>query len=121
MVCCLLNGREGMNWRRRLWRLWLVFSLSWIVAVGVYAWKQKPWAPSRQHTCFEAAKVEGRRNPLDCFQDETILPPYVPMSSTDIAIAAREYAASALLPPFITLALGLLGTWIVSGFARTGA
>jgi hypothetical protein len=110
-----------MNWRRRLWRLWLVFSLSWIVAVGVYAWKQKPWAPSRQHTCFEAAKVEGRRNPLDCFQDETILPPYVPMSSTDIAIAAREYAASALLPPFITLALGLLGTWIVSGFARTGA
>ena len=31
--------------RSRLWRLWLVLSLCWIVAVGVYAWKQKPWAP----------------------------------------------------------------------------
>src|SRR5262245_54492682 len=36
------------NWRRGLWRLWLALSLCWVVAVGVYFWKQEPWIWSRQ-------------------------------------------------------------------------
>jgi hypothetical protein len=33
----------------------------------------------------------------------------------------RQYAAVAFLPPLVTLVLGLLGAWVVSGFARKGA
>jgi hypothetical protein len=32
----------------------------------------------------------------------------------------KEYAPYALLPPLVTLVLGLLGAWVVSGFARRG-
>jgi hypothetical protein len=34
---------------------------------------------------------------------------------------AKRYAAYVLLPPLITLALGLLGAWVVSNFERRGA
>jgi hypothetical protein len=33
----------------------------------------------------------------------------------------KEYAPYALLPPLVTLVLGLLGVWVASGFARRSA
>jgi hypothetical protein len=33
----------------------------------------------------------------------------------------KRYVAYVLLPPLITLALGLLGAWVVSSFERKGA
>ena len=43
-----------------------------------------------------------------------------PVGLADLAGAAKEYAVIALLPPLVTLALGLLAAWVLSGFAREG-
>jgi hypothetical protein len=43
------------------------------------------------------------------------------LKDTITTATIREYAPYALLPPLVTLVLGLLGAWVVSGFARKGA
>jgi hypothetical protein len=49
-------------------------------------------------------------------------PTYCPTTGSDcIAATIKEFAPYALLPPLVTLVLGLLGVWVVSGFARKGA
>jgi hypothetical protein len=111
-----------MNWRRGLFRLWLVLSLCWIVAVSVYAWKQEPWMLSlRVPACFEAKRAAGA-NPFNCFDvAEGVRLREASVRLADIAAAAKEYAVYAFLPPLIALVLGLSGAWMVSGFARKGA
>jgi hypothetical protein len=110
-----------MSWRRGFWRLWLVLSLLWIVAVGVYAWKEEPWVmSSRMRTCMDAKEAQGA-NLLSCFEyTEIARLRQGPVGSADIAAAAKEYAAFALIPPLVVLGLGLLGAWVASGFARKG-
>src|SRR5215470_5610471 len=45
-----------MSWRRGLLlRLWLALSLCWIVAVGVYVWKQESWIWSKH---WEVVKTD---------------------------------------------------------------
>jgi hypothetical protein len=107
-----------MNWRRGLLRLWLVLSLCWIVALGVFAWEQAPWKAFRMAACEEAGG-----NPIDCYDAERARPE-APVGLSDIAAVGKrwgkELAVFALLPPLITLVLGLLGVWVVSGFAHSG-
>jgi hypothetical protein len=116
-----------MNWRKGLWRLWLALSLCWIVAVGVYFWKQEPWIWSRQWEVVQTdpkliVDLGGQRVTVDRrFLD---LSPEEKNEAVDEIRASppvREYATVAFLPPLVTLVLGLLGTWVVSGFARKGA
>ena len=96
-----------MNWRRRLFRLWLVVSLCWIAGVGVYAWKQEPGLSSLQSS-YEIASSPERQNEREILGGLN-------------AELAKRYIAYVLLPPLVTLALGLLGAWVVSSFERRGA
>jgi hypothetical protein len=109
-----------MNWRRGLLRLWLALSLCWIVGVGAVAWERGPVASRDQAlaACFEARKAEGA-NALSCLNEVT--PRNDPVRLADIPIMIKEYGAYALLPPLIAFVLGLLGAWVVTGFARKDA
>jgi hypothetical protein len=98
---------RAMNWRRRLLRLWLVLSLCWIAGVGVYAWKQEPGISSSQFG-YEIASSPEQQNEKEI------------VGSMNAELAKR-YAAYVLLPPLTTLALVLLGAWVVSNFERRGA
>jgi len=110
-----------MNWRRGLWRLWLVFSLCWIVAVGVAAWREEAWIGTRISACAEAKGAQGA-NPFSCFdRDELARLKSAPVGLADVAAVIKDYAAFAFLPPLIALVLGLLGVWVASGFARKSA
>jgi hypothetical protein len=98
--------RRTMNWRRRLLRLWLVLSLSWIAGVGVYDWKQEPAISSSQSN-YEIAASPEKQNEQEI------------VGSLNAELAKR-YVAYVLLPPLITLVLGLLGAWVVSSFEHKG-
>ena len=96
-----------MDCRRRLLRLWLVLSLCWIAGVGVYAWKQEPELSSSQ-LAYETASSPEKQNEKEV------------VGSLNVELVKR-YVAYVLLPPLITLALGLLGAWVVSSFERKSA
>ena len=96
-----------MNWRRGLFRLWLVLSLCWIAGVGVYAWTQEPGLSSLQFG-YEIASSPEKQNEREI------------VGGLNAALAKR-YVAYVLLPPLITLALGLVGAWVVTAFERKGA
>jgi hypothetical protein len=96
-----------MNWRRDLLRLWFVLSLCWIAGVGVYAWKQEPGISSSQFG-FEIASSPEKQNEKEI------------VGSLNAELAKR-YAAYVLFPPMVTLALGLLGAWMVSRFEQRDA
>jgi hypothetical protein len=98
---------RAMNWRRRLLRLWVVLSLCWIAGVGVYAWKQEPGLSSSQFA-YETVSSPEKQNEKEI------------VGSLNVELVKR-YVAYVLLPPLITLALGLLGAWMVSSFERKGA
>jgi hypothetical protein len=48
-----------MNWRRGLLRLWLVLSLFWIIAVGIFAWENDLFKFARMAACAEAKRAQG--------------------------------------------------------------
>ena len=96
-----------MDWRRRLLRLWLVLSLCWIAGVGVYAWKHEPVISSSQFG-YEIASSPEKQNEKEIVGGLN-------------AELAKRYVAYVLLPPMITLALGLFGAWVVLSFERKGA
>jgi len=98
---------RAMNWRRRLLRLWLVLSLCWIAGVGVYAWKHEPGISPSQ-VGYEIASSPEKQNEKEIVGNLN-------------AELAKRYGAYVLLPPLTTLALGLLGAWVVSSFERRGA
>jgi hypothetical protein len=96
-----------MNWRRRLLRLWLVLSLCWIAGVSVHALKQEPGLLSSQFA-YETASSPEKQNEKEI------------VGSLNVELVKR-YVAYVLLPPLLTLALGLLGAWVASSFERKGA
>ena len=96
-----------MNWRKGLLRLWLVLSLCWIAGVGVYAWKHEPGISPSQFG-YEIASSPEKQNEKEIVGNLN-------------AELAKRYGAYVLLPPLMTLALGLLGAWVVSSFERRGA
>jgi hypothetical protein len=126
-----------MNWRRSLFRCWLVLSLCWIVAVSVFAWKQEPWVlASSQEFVFEGItpgtdqsdpitlNLGGKR--VEVERRFLLLSPEKQKQTVEEIVnhlnseAAKRYAAYVLLPPLATLVLGLVGAWVVSVFARGG-
>jgi hypothetical protein len=109
-----------MNWRRGLLRLWLVLSLFWIVFIGIFAWQHEAWMSARTTACSEAKRAQGV-NPFDCYEhDEKVRLSNIPVGLADIAAVAKENVALVLIPPLVVLVFGLLGAWVVSGFARRG-
>ena len=96
-----------MDWRRGLFRLWLVLSLCWIAGVGVYAWNREPGLSFLQFG-YEIASSPEKQNEREIVGGLN-------------AELAKRYVAYVLLPPLITLALGLVGAWVVTAFERKGA
>jgi hypothetical protein len=86
---------------------WFVLSLCWIAGVGVYAWKQEPGISSSQFG-FEIASSPERQTEKEI------------IGSLNAELAKR-YVAYVLLPPMVTLALGLLGAWVVSRIEQRDA
>jgi hypothetical protein len=73
----------------------------------VYAWKQEPGLSSLQSR-YEIASSPEKQNEREIVGGLN-------------AELAKRYIAYVLLPPLVTLALGLLGAWVVSSFERRGA
>jgi hypothetical protein len=127
-----------MNWRRDLFRLWLVISLCWMAGVGLYGWKQERWVlASDQEFVFDPAFDLSRikRNVermTDQAAPESDIESYIRSEgATPDAVRAyrktffsqftRRYAIYVLVPPLATLVLGLIGAWVVSAFERKRA
>jgi hypothetical protein len=124
-----------MNLRRGLLRLWLALSLCWVAVIGVYVWNQEQARAKRLEAHISCVKEEGEKRGGRDLERE-IFPMCVDRSGAtleDLAIAFwrvtvtdtiksyfKEYGALMLLPPLVTLALGLLAAWVLSGFAREG-
>jgi hypothetical protein len=109
--------------RRGLLRLWLSLSLCWVGVMGVYVWNQEQARAKRlevQLSCIkEEGKKSGGKDP-----DREIFPICVDRSGAtleDLTFAfwrvtvtdtiksyCKEYGGLLLLPPLVTLALGLL-------------
>ena len=122
---------------RRLSQFWLVLSLCWIVAVSLFAWKQERWVlASSQEFVFEGTpsdsgqsdpitlNLDGRRVQVD--RRFLQLSPERQKDTVEEIVnhlnaeTAKRYALYVLLPPLATLVLGLIGAWVVSGFAWEG-
>jgi len=134
-----LKGAEHadtMNWRKGLWRLWLALSLCWVIFIGVIVWNIEQNHAERWETQVSCVKEEkekqGRSDSSgDIFSTcagrsgitaEDFRLTFDRSSVTDtIKSYFKEYGARMFLPPLLTLGLGLLVVWVVSGFARGGA
>jgi hypothetical protein len=112
-----------MNWRRGLLRLWLVLSLFWIVAVGLFAWHVDALEFARMEACAEAKRAQGADTFICGLSEE--VDEQIRLMSVGIADIAtttwiKELVAYVLIPPLVVFGVGLLGVWVVSGFARRG-
>jgi hypothetical protein len=124
-----------MNLRRGLLRLWLALSLCWVAVIGVYVWNQEQARAKRLEAHISCVKEEGEKGGGRDLERE-IYPMCVDRSGAtleDLAFAFwrvtvtdtiksyfKEYGGLMLLPPLVTLGLGLLAAWVLSGFARKG-
>jgi len=106
-----------MNWRRGLFRLWLVVSLLW---VGSVTWviydheRDRAYRDALDKACMEDKKLQGA-SPFDCFDSPAAMFANLPRTTSWLL---KHYATWALLPPLVTLALGIAGRWILVGFRR---
>jgi hypothetical protein len=112
-----------MNWRRGLLRLWLALSLLWIGAVGIFASESGTWMFARMEACAKAKRAQdadafvcGLREHLD-EQFELLSIGMADIATTTIF---KDIVVWALIPPLVVFGVGLLGVWVVSGFARRG-
>jgi hypothetical protein len=106
---------EAMNWRRGLFRLWLVGSIVW---TGLASWHvYDRTLTARERASRQAACVDERRrkpelgNPFDCFDGG--------MEFGDLVTAisvARELAVMTVPPIVGSFLMGLAFFWIVTGF-----
>jgi hypothetical protein len=88
-----------MKWRRGLFRMWVVLSVCWIVAVGAIAWSGMP----RNYQGDEEHPT-GRS-----FIDRIVREHE---REQDIKLGV----AIAFVPPIIVLALGAATAWAIKGF-----
>jgi hypothetical protein len=118
-----------------LLRLWLALSMCWVAVIGVYVWNQEQARAKRLEAHISCVKEEGEKRGAKGLERE-IFPMCVDRSGAtleDLTAAFwrvtvtdtiksyfKEYGGLMLLPPLITLALGLLAGWVFSGFARKG-
>ena len=129
-----------MNWKRGLLRLWLLLSISWILAVGVLAyqhfsaplidlstgWESRATRELAAQSAHEAAvrqatEKEGAPAPLGSnggwgvwvpptFEEEMLKVP-----NRDYAV---WYASLALIPPAALFGLFLALSWVAAGFVH---
>ena len=113
-----------MNLRRGLLRLWVVFSIAWIIAVGFHAYCLWP-TPVGPWTAYQALEwsypvIKAQDLPTRETQPGVIdLTPFlnkiVPERESWIV---RSYLELALRPPASAIIIGAALWWAVAGFRR---
>jgi len=109
-----------MNWRRGLFRFWLVVSLIWIGLVGWYTYEtdiaQRQWAAKAAECAQHRSKNSGLGNPFDCYDGNVrgMFADLIPLEQ----ILMRG-AVVAVGPPLAVLFAGLIGGWVLAGFRRS--
>ena len=108
-----------MNWRRGIFRAWIVASVLWICAVTWIAYAR--FYNARSSEISEKNCADTRRanpalgNPYDCFVTRpNMFDDLIPFDGW-----VWMYAPMAFGPPIGAAALCILCGWIASGFART--
>ena len=101
------RDRAAMNLRRGLLRLWVVFSIAWIVAGGVEIYSQAGWATYGKYTI--GCRID-EDDPSDRRICVTLLGRLV---VTDVARLAWVFG-----PPIAVLIIGAALWWAVAGFRR---
>jgi hypothetical protein len=83
--------------------------------------KEKLGRDPEPYVCIERSGVTAKD--FEWVIDRQFLPEFfgVPVTVTGtVKNYVKDYGALMLLPPLVTLGLGLLGVWVASGFARGG-
>lgn len=107
-----------MNLRRGLLRLWGVFSIAWIIAVGFHAYRLWP-TPLGPWTIFQA-----REWSYPVIKEEDVPPPWeLKPFEEKIAVEregwiVRSHLEWALGPPVFAIIIGAALWWAVAGFRR---
>jgi hypothetical protein len=131
-----------MNWHRGLLRLWVVFSLVWLLACG--AWGLSQWhagigsrfpvtdpsglkfivtapvgTPKTEILPFLRRSDVVKRWQADCNRERSAscrreIPVHMPGVMEDF-VRSLVFAIST---PFVVLVLGLVGSWVIFGFRR---
>jgi preprotein translocase subunit Sec61beta len=126
-----------MNWHKGFFRLWCMLSLCWVISIGVYAFIGEQRVEAFNH-CLkdedgvtkELQRAQGRDTSAGLISfcsyssGHATDDPFAELGvrdNPDVNTQTRvkyvkEYAQLITLPPLVTLALGLLVAWVVSGF-----
>jgi hypothetical protein len=110
-----IRGQEQMKWQRGLFRLWLVLSVCWIVAVGAFTWATLPADEEVAGWARDDSKALPPLPPGSKPQFDPSLP-YVIVRSAERVERIKSAAVLALAPPSIILVLGAAFSWAIQGF-----
>ena len=107
-----------MKWQRGLFRLWLVLSVCWIVAVGAFTWATLPEVPSRPPAKEEKSDiVQGESGPEFKFDPEAFEAfKRSAERSAERTERIKSAAVLAFAPPSIVIVLGVAFAWAIKGF-----
>ena len=121
MVAAGLDGADfGMNWRRGLVRVWVVFSAVWVLASGGYELSRWVVYSNEARRTYPECVVATPPSPW-C-SDWTQFPPYDPFSQFIDGLPRRPDifigVGLIVLPPIMLLVCGAALGWVGSGFRR---
>ncbi len=122
-----------MNFRRGLFRFWLVLSLGWIGLIAYFG--QEAFCNThRPFTKEEIARIgpsAAERDVCRILGDKQCLPAFIPAmdSRRDCSVFPTDgyahdwdtlsgFAEKALVPPMVAFLLGLVLLWVIGGFRR---
>jgi hypothetical protein len=122
-----------MNWRKGLLRLWCALSLCWIILIGAIVWNIEQNYAKRMKAHISCVKEEQEKlrgktpDPWDslfniCVEQSGMTHEDLRLHFARVTVMdtiksyVNEYGALTLLPPLVTLILGLLSAWVASGF-----
>jgi hypothetical protein len=126
-----LDGASTMNWRRGLFRAWVVFATCWAGVVGgygLYNWYNDPWRvvsvkdikdikcdPANPLTQLVPACAKATVDPAKTMADPNY-PPWLRGPDVPRQLILSEAFWLAVGPPALLLAFGAALYWVASGF-----
>ncbi len=115
-----------MNWRRGLIRLWVVFTVIWIVAVAfdqnvggmIYAYRHPMLDKAEIAACVrERTGTVDKGNPYECL-DAGMRSDEHPMTRSEATQQLGKLAGIAASGPIATLVAAFIVLWVGKGFRR---
>jgi hypothetical protein len=99
-----------MKWQRGLFRLWLILSVCWLVAVGASTWATLPevpgWAKEEKGDIVQGSSSrEFDPKEFEAFK-----------TSAERTERIKYAAVLAFAPPLIVVVLGAAFAWAITGF-----